>query len=242
MNDVFPHDTWGNYYDFVYESCFGHNYTIITQNTLNFIRNYTSVGRTLLDFGAGTGRIAIPLAEDGFNVHAVEPSLPMLNKLAEKALLRGVNIQLHNSTMSDFTGEQADHAIAIFNVLTYITTEEDLISSIKNVSKHLQTGGRFQFDLPLPVAFQNMNFNSEHLTRDIEISKLEHDLYLYHEECSGIFNGILFEYLDEFNIRCWRYEQVHSILIEAGLNRLENTPPYDLANATYYTYEKIRGA
>ncbi len=41
-------------------------------------------GGNALEFGIGTGRIALPLALKGIEVHGIELSDPMIAKLAEK--------------------------------------------------------------------------------------------------------------------------------------------------------------
>lgn len=56
-----PHDNWGTYYDFVYEQTFGSFYNNLTTETLNVINQILPKG-TILDFGAGTGRLSFPLA------------------------------------------------------------------------------------------------------------------------------------------------------------------------------------
>lgn len=46
----------------------------------------------VLDVGAGTGRYAVPLAELGARVHAVEPNAAMAGLLEEEARARGVSV------------------------------------------------------------------------------------------------------------------------------------------------------
>lgn len=50
------------------------------------------VGPRLADLGAGTGHLALPLAERGLDVVAVEPALEMLERLRATARARGLNL------------------------------------------------------------------------------------------------------------------------------------------------------
>ncbi len=51
-------------------------------------------GTTVLDIGAGPGTLAVPLAQRGCRVTAVEPSAPMRRALREHALREGVTVTI----------------------------------------------------------------------------------------------------------------------------------------------------
>ena len=61
-----PHDHWSNCYDRIYQLTYGGNYDQFTATTLQVIAGILP-GGTVLDFGAGTGRLSIPLAERGYD-------------------------------------------------------------------------------------------------------------------------------------------------------------------------------
>jgi SAM-dependent methyltransferase len=54
--------------------------------TLSVVRELIPGGGSLLDVGAGTGRLAVPLAREGYAVTAVEPAGPMLADLTAAAV------------------------------------------------------------------------------------------------------------------------------------------------------------
>ena len=62
-NNSLPHDSWAKFYDFVYESHFGLLYNHFTSITLQEIEKITKQNQTILDLGAGTGRLSIQLAQ-----------------------------------------------------------------------------------------------------------------------------------------------------------------------------------
>ena len=79
-----PHDSWAEVYDEAYEQSFGTLYTMLTDMTLDIIANNTKLGTKILDIGAGTGRLSIPLLQHGYSVCAVDASSKMLNVLKSK--------------------------------------------------------------------------------------------------------------------------------------------------------------
>ena len=76
------HSTWAKYYDEVNRECFGVYYDQLTDQTLNTINGFGDNLR-IIDFGAGTGRLSIPLSRN-HRVTAVEPSESMLQQLKLK--------------------------------------------------------------------------------------------------------------------------------------------------------------
>ena len=79
-----PHDSWAEVYDRVYEESFGNFYNDLTATTLSVIDELAFPGCDILDLGAGTGRLAIPLSQSGFQVTAVDASVGMLDVLKRK--------------------------------------------------------------------------------------------------------------------------------------------------------------
>jgi 2-polyprenyl-3-methyl-5-hydroxy-6-metoxy-1,4-benzoquinol methylase len=120
-----PHDNWGTYYDFVYEQTFGNIYNNLTIETLNAINQILPTG-TILDFGAGTGRLSLPLAEQGYKVIAVEKSIGMIDEFKRKLKEQNTEIEINNCSISEYENGKADLAIALFTVLSYSITEDEL--------------------------------------------------------------------------------------------------------------------
>ncbi len=212
-----PHDSWANVYEFVYEQCFGNYYRQLTEEMLRLIKSEPNKG-SIIDFGAGTGRLSIPLAQSGYEVDAVEISAGMCKELTDKSDDLNLPLNVHHCSILDYKGGEAEMAIAIFTVLSYITTEKEMRKAINNISKHIISGGHFLFDLPGVILFNNSYFNNSVLRRQINITPSgSTDIYNYFEVCSGEYKGMPFEYEDTFEIRYWRQDLIDNMLTEAGL-------------------------
>ena len=68
-----PHASWAGIYDLVYEESFGQFYEALTDTTIDQIKKTVHPPASIVDFGAGTGRLSIPLATSGYMITAVEP-------------------------------------------------------------------------------------------------------------------------------------------------------------------------
>ena len=79
-----PHSSWARVYDIAYERSFGRFYHELTRATLDLITERVRPPARVVDFGAGTGRLSLPLAKLGHEVTAVEPCLEMLHELERK--------------------------------------------------------------------------------------------------------------------------------------------------------------
>lgn len=82
------------------------------------------VGPKLGDIGAGIGHLALPLAERGLDVAAVEPAHLMLERLRDRAFARGIPLHTVHAAAERLPFEaQSLDAILIADALHFIDTE-----------------------------------------------------------------------------------------------------------------------
>jgi SAM-dependent methyltransferase len=111
--------------------------------------------RRIVELGAGTGRITLPLAREGHSVVAVDRMPPMLARLRHKledepALAPRVQLLDADITDLPLPDASADLVIAPFNVLMHLYTWQDLLACFRGVARVLVPGGTFALDVILP--------------------------------------------------------------------------------------------
>lgn len=223
------HDTSARYYDFIYEECFGAAFRALTAETLALIADVQPPPARVLDLGAGTGRIALPLAREGYEVTAIERSPGMADVLERRAAALGYTIDLRcgdfcaldrllASTEEPSPGHQPfDMAIAIFTVLNYIVTVDEVAALARGLAAALRPGARFIFDIAERRLFESALFESERLHREIEVEESGSGTFRYRDAGSGTFDGARFTYDDTFTLRCWREEELLPLFASVGL-------------------------
>jgi SAM-dependent methyltransferase len=207
MNRI-PHASWAEVYDLAYERSFGQLYGRLTDLTLRVISEVCASPSHIIDFGAGTGRLAIPLAREGHEVVAVDPCDAMLEQLRKKA--NGVEMVTECCSMSDFrSSKPADLALGVFTVLLYIQEEHQLLESLSAVRRALRDGGRMLVDVATSALFHGFEMSDGLLTRQVEIQSCGGDRFLYRESLKlKNPDGGVTRYDDEFVIRRWSTDKV----------------------------------
>lgn len=139
---------------------------------------------TLLELGAGTGRITIPLARHGHTINALDRMPGMLARLRAKlddpnlveftsqlgrdhpqAKAAAQRVQCREGDILDLPFEDASQGMVIapFNVLMHLYTWRDLERCFSEVYRVLQPGAIFAFDILLPdIDWLNWDPNRRH--------------------------------------------------------------------------------
>jgi SAM-dependent methyltransferase len=103
-------------------------------------------GGPVLELGAGTGRITLALAADGFEVHALDISQSMLERLRAKLAAQGSDVRnrvrLHEGDMRTFDlGTRFALVIIPYRAFLHNLTEGDQRACLARVRQHLAPGG-----------------------------------------------------------------------------------------------------
>jgi SAM-dependent methyltransferase len=103
-------------------------------------------GGPVLELGCGTGRVAIPLAQDGHDVVGLDRSEAMLTRAERHARREGVSLRLVEGDMRSFSFSQSFPLIAIaFNTFLMLTPEERW-GCLARVREHLAPTGLLAID------------------------------------------------------------------------------------------------
>ncbi|MFE5141977.1 class I SAM-dependent DNA methyltransferase [Streptomyces fagopyri] len=106
-------------------------------------------GGRALEFGVGTGRIALPLARRGVPVHGIDLSRAMVSRLRAKPGGDAVGV-----TIGDFATSRAPGTFAVaylvFNTINNLTTQDAQVACFRNAAAHLEPGGRFVVEVGVP--------------------------------------------------------------------------------------------
>jgi SAM-dependent methyltransferase len=116
--------------------------------TADFLAGLAGDG-AVLELGIGTGRIALPLAQRGVEVHGIDVSPEMLARLREKP--GGADIPV---TIGDFATTKVDGtfslAYLVFNTINNLTTQDEQVACFQNAAAHLEPGGCFVAEVGVP--------------------------------------------------------------------------------------------
>ncbi len=107
-----------------------------------------SPGR-VLELGAGTGRLAIPLAASGLAVTALDASEAMLRRLREHDPDQRVTAVLGDMT-ADLPPGPFDVVLVAYNTLFNLLRAEDQAACFRAVARRLTPGGAFVVEVFVP--------------------------------------------------------------------------------------------
>jgi ubiquinone/menaquinone biosynthesis C-methylase UbiE len=120
-------------------------------------------GGPILELGAGTGRITIPIARDGLVIHALDADRGMLARLQRKVADLPEDVQQRITVFEgDMRAFQANGSFALvivpFRAFLHNLTQRDQLACLRSAHRHLRPGGR----LALNVFHPSLEFMSQH--------------------------------------------------------------------------------
>jgi SAM-dependent methyltransferase len=102
-----------------------------------------------LEFGIGTGRVAVPLAARGVPVTGIELSRPMLAQLRTKLDEAALPVIVGDMATAAAPGQFA-LVYLVFNTISNLLTQSEQVECFRNAARHLRPGGRFVIELWVP--------------------------------------------------------------------------------------------
>lgn len=113
------------------------------------------IGGPVLEIGCGTGRVLLPTARAGIEIHGLDNSRPMLDVLREKSARERAEVQkritLHSGDMRDLHLGRTFVLVTIpFRPMQHMFTVADQVSALKSAAAHVGKGGILAFDVFFP--------------------------------------------------------------------------------------------
>jgi hypothetical protein len=143
-------------------------------------------GGAALEFGVGTGRLALPLAGRGVRVHGIDLSEAMVAQLRSKPGAERID-----ATIGDFATTTVEGRFSLVylvaNTIMNLTTQDEQVACFQNAAAHLEPGGAFLIEVLVPglrrlppgERFQLFDVSSRHLGFD-EIDVASQSLTSHH--------------------------------------------------------------
>ncbi|MFW9974620.1 MAG: class I SAM-dependent methyltransferase [Candidatus Thorarchaeota archaeon] len=134
-------------------------YDLFADNSdIPFFTEYANrMGSPILDLAAGTGRVTFALANEGFEVVALEKSKSMLSvarrKLDQSPTEVARRVKIIEGTMKNFALDRKFSLIIVPNSFGHLLTSQDQLSALSSIKNHLKDDGIFILDL-YPGALQ----------------------------------------------------------------------------------------
>ena len=133
-------NVYSRYYDLLYRD---KDYAAESDYVCSLLCRHGVNAGDLLEFGSGTGKHGRLLAERGYKVHGIERSNEMI---AAAQLVPGFTCQQGDITTINM-GRTYSAVLALFHVMSYQTTNEQLQAVFSNAAAQLNSGGLFIFDV-----------------------------------------------------------------------------------------------
>ena len=142
------YDALARYYDLLYSN---KDYLTEAEFVSGLIRRHQPAAKTILELGCGTGAHAQHLAEMGFIVEGVDLSPAMLQRAEARRSALPANVSdrlsFRRGDLRSFRADREyDAVVSLFNVMSYLTLNEDLEAAFETAASHLRPGGIFLFD------------------------------------------------------------------------------------------------
>lgn len=169
----------------------------------------------ILDIGAGTGRYSVPLAEEGYDVTALELVKHNLGILKSK----GSNVKAYQGNalkLKRFEKESFDLTL-LFGPMYHLFSYEDKMQALKEAKRVTKPGGIIMVAYCMnEYGVLTYAFKERHILECVEEKRLTDDF----KTISGVEN--LYDYM--------RIEEIDKLVTESGLSRVKILSPDGPAN------------
>lgn len=131
-----------------------------------FLRELAGEDGAALEFGIGTGRVALPLAARGVRMSGLEASQSMLDRLLEKPGAETIHAVL-GDIRRDRLPQRFGLVYAVFNTVLMVPTREGQLATFRNAAAHLDADGFFVVETFIPE-FEKLALSESTQVRSVD--------------------------------------------------------------------------
>ncbi len=140
---------YARYYNLLYRD---KDYVGEAQFIHRLIQTHAPNSKNILELGCGTGNHATGLAKEGYDLHGIDFSQEMLQhaneRLSQFSQELAKRLQFtHGDIRQVRLNQTFDVVLSLFHVISYQTTNENLLAAFVTAKTHLKPGGIFIFDV-----------------------------------------------------------------------------------------------
>jgi SAM-dependent methyltransferase len=140
-------DGYAKHYDLFYRE---KDYRSEAEYVARLIRQRAPSARRILELGCGTGKYGHAFVEQGCSVAGVDLSPVMIAEAEKRFAALKIPAESAGFSVGDIRsyrdGCRYDAVVALFHVMSYLTSNEDLLATLRTARAHLEPGGLFVFD------------------------------------------------------------------------------------------------
>ena len=223
---------YGEYYDLIYKD---KNYEQECLDIEEYFRRYSKREiKDLLDIACGTGGHSLIFARKGYNVVGIDLSPIMIEKAKRKAMEMGLNnVKFLVQDMRKLNlNIKFDATICLFGSFGYLTSDNEVLSTLRNIRMHLNDDALFIFDFwpPYSIALSPIRTSIRKIVSDditiLRLIKTDfsviNNVCKFEIECYVIKNDKLIDHFTEDHVlRTFTINELKHFLFESNFKPIE---------------------
>lgn len=200
----------------------------------------------VLELACGSGRLTLPLAEQGTEIAGLDASEPMLALAHEKSRSANLQVDWHLGDMAEFDLDRRFSLIFVpNNSVAHLLTWQDFGHCLACVRRHLAEDGRFMLDYFNPsltllsrdpdTRYPAGSFDAPNGSGQISVSEqvrydaasqINHIRWFWHSEATGE------EQTSDFSMRVYFPQELDALLAYGGFAIVDKYGDFDFSPFT----------